>query len=864
MKTRTFNFLFCRIFAVIGAAALVTSIHNTAHATQTVRELFDKIGNSDYITINGLGGGVSSVGLQGTWAVSPQGTIDSTNAISTAIVYKDTWSLDWPISPYQYDGTLLGHSAGQNGLLNFNAGGNLNTLTDPVTGLPYGNFTSKSYATRPLTPGAQINFQANGTYYFSVRIVKSYPWAVGDNSQGLGFSTGGGTNDHFVGVGVTRTTTFLAADGLTELTNTSYISVGTLGQTGIVGHEDDSGGPYYPNTNGPAGLWNVADGTHAGLLVGRLTTTTGGNATLDVKSYLRNAGPIDLDPSLVAWDASYSFTETNTMTQLLVWLHGTGAAEYDAIRVGTTWGDVIGLELIGAPQGSPANTNYEGTTVTISQNAALNTGTFPMSFQWRSNGVDIVDATNATLVLTSPTTNFSANYSVAVSNYYGTAVSPETYIKFLPGVPPFCTMQPQPVALTRYVGSPSAFFTVAVDGTPPFTYQWKHAGTNIGSPTITAAMTNTLTLAAIIAADAGSYTVTVTNQFGATNSAVATLSVTIPAAKSYVAALLSLLTNPTNLFGYWRMDDAVTTNDPTLNEYWYGNNGVVSIQDLNNGRITPGVEGAPYPAFPSPHLATAIGTTTPASPPNPWNYPYRVDLKNLPSAQTNMTFTMWVKGGVRLMARNGYGQGYGLENQGGNAIRFYWAALNSTNGVRTAQWDTGLSAPQDEWTFVALVVDGTNATVYVGSKTTFTSASLADVGGIPDPENAGGYMTIVSSTTIGESNLRLGVGRNPFPWADDGNGAPWTSTAGTWSDIAVLYQVLTPAQVKGLFLAGAGLWIEATPDGAGNLVLNWLSGFTLQETSNLLGPWTDIGAATPPYSVPIEAVGAKFYRVKPF
>ena len=151
-----------------------------------------------------------------------------------------------------------------------------------------------------------------------------------------------------------------------------------------------------------------------------------------------------------------------------------------------------------------------------------------------------------------------------------------------------------------------------------------------------------------------------------------------------------------------------------------------------------------------------------------------------------------------MMARNGYGQGYGLENQGGNAIRFYWGAYNATNAVRTAQWDTGLSAPENEWTFVALVVEGTNASVYVGSKTSFTSTNSADIGGIPDHENLGYYMTLVNSTTLGESNLRLGVGRNPIPWADDGNGAPWTSTGGTWSDIGVFYQVLTPAQIKGI------------------------------------------------------------------
>ena len=842
------------------AASLLIGI-SQAHATQTVRELFDKIGNSDYITINGLAGGVTSVGLQGTWTASPSN--------STGIVYKDTWSLDWPLGPLNDNGILLGHNRGQNGLLNFNSGGNLNSLIDPDTGLPYGNFTSKAYATRPLTPGAQINFQANGTYYFSVRIVKSYPWWVGDTAAGIGFSTGGATNDHFVGVGVTRNSTFLAADGITELTNASYISVGTLGQTGIVGHEYDSGGPYFPNTNGPVGLWAVGDNINAGLLVGRLTTTSSGASTLDVKSYVRNGPTIDMDPNLIVWDASYNFTETNTMTHLLVWMYGQNVLEYDALRVGTSYGDVIGLELIGAPAGSPANTVFAGTTVTVSQSAGLNTGAVPMTFQWRSNTVDILDATNSTLVLTNPTTAYTANYSVVVSNFYGTLTSPETLITINPAVPPFYVSQPQPVSLTRYAGAASAQFSVVVDGTPPFTYQWQHAGTNIGSATTTADATNTLTIAPVTLADAGNYSVIVTNAFGATNSAVATLNVLVPATNSYTAALMAI---STNLYAYWRLDDNATTNDPAIRDEWGGHHGQANVLDLSYGKFTFGVDGLSYtqPTFAAPHKATQIGTGPTgtnwnATYANPWEVPYRLNLAKLPIADTNMTITMWVRGGVRLMTRNGYGQGYGLENQGGNAIRFFWGAYNSTNGVRTAQWDTGLTAPENEWSFVALVVDGTNATVSVGSKTSFNSISIADVGGISDPEN-GGYMTIVDSTTLGESATLspLALGRNPWPWAEDGNGAPWASAGGTWSDVAVHYQALSTAQVKGLFVAGAGLWIDGTPDGGGNLILNWLSGYTLQEATNVTGPWTDIGAAAPPnYSVPISTVGNKFYRVKP-
>jgi hypothetical protein len=76
------------------------------------------------------------------------------------------------------------------------------------------------------------------------------------------------------------------------------------------------------------------------LLVGRLTTTASGDSTLAVKSYVRNGPTIDLDPSSIVWDATYNFTETNVMTHLLVWMHGPNV-EYDAIRVGTTYGDAL-------------------------------------------------------------------------------------------------------------------------------------------------------------------------------------------------------------------------------------------------------------------------------------------------------------------------------------------------------------------------------------------------------------------------------------------------------------------------------------------------------------------------------------------
>src|SRR5208282_849413 len=74
----------------------------------------------------------------------------------------------------------------------------------------------------------------------------------------------------------------------------------------------------------------------------------------------------------------------------------------------------------------------------------------------------------------------------------------------------------------------SATFTVAAAGTAPLTYQWQFNGTNLYGATSTS-----LTLAGVQPANAGSYTVVVTNSVGSVTSAVAVLTV-LPSAGSLV------------------------------------------------------------------------------------------------------------------------------------------------------------------------------------------------------------------------------------------------------------------------------------------------------------------------------------------
>ena len=60
------------------------------------------------------------------------------------------------------------------------------------------------------------------------------------------------------------------------------------------------------------------------------------------------------------------------------------------------------------------------------------TGTFPMSFQWRRNGADIAEQTNAALFLPACALGDSGDFSVCMSNALGTATSTVAHVTIFP------------------------------------------------------------------------------------------------------------------------------------------------------------------------------------------------------------------------------------------------------------------------------------------------------------------------------------------------------------------------------------------------------------------------------------------------
>ncbi|MCX7750745.1 MAG: immunoglobulin domain-containing protein [Candidatus Bipolaricaulota bacterium] len=142
-------------------------------------------------------------------------------------------------------------------------------------------------------------------------------------------------------------------------------------------------------------------------------------------------------------------------------------------------------------------------------------GTPPLSYQWKKNGADVPGATTAVLTLSPFTEAHVGTYTVVVTNLCGSVTSAPAAVTLQ--VPP--TLAVQPRAQTACAGQP-ATFEVSASGTAPLAYQWKKDGADI--PGATAAR---YTIPAASSADAGTYTVTVTNPCGAVSSAGATLTV---------------------------------------------------------------------------------------------------------------------------------------------------------------------------------------------------------------------------------------------------------------------------------------------------------------------------------------------------
>ncbi len=145
-------------------------------------------------------------------------------------------------------------------------------------------------------------------------------------------------------------------------------------------------------------------------------------------------------------------------------------------------------------------------------------GSQPINYQWQHQGTNIPYGTNYILTLQNVQSNQTGSYKVIVSNEISREESQSATLNVW--VPPIITSQPtnQSVPLGG-----TAQFNVTVQGTSPFSYQWRKNGTNIAGATVVP-----YKILNAKSSDAGDYSVVITNIAGVVTSAIAHLTVNLP------------------------------------------------------------------------------------------------------------------------------------------------------------------------------------------------------------------------------------------------------------------------------------------------------------------------------------------------
>ena len=187
---------------------------------------------------------------------------------------------------------------------------------------------------------------------------------------------------------------------------------------------------------------------------------------------------------------------------------------------------------------APAGTVFAGDTPTLRVNAG---GTPPLNYQWYFGTARIPGATNSTLTQVFYGTN-AGDYSVTVANSYGTVTSSAAAISVTQVSQP--TVIQGPLSRTLYAGANLSLGVTVTGGA--LSYQWQLAGTNIPGATNASYLAGNVT-----AANAGAYSVIVSNRVGATNFGPVTITVPTPGAGSYEAAVVA--SKPVS---WWRLDEA--------------------------------------------------------------------------------------------------------------------------------------------------------------------------------------------------------------------------------------------------------------------------------------------------------------------
>jgi hypothetical protein len=320
----------------------------------------------------------------------------------------------------------------------------------------------------------------------------------------------------------TLATFSVTATGTAPLTyqwqkNGAPITGGTAVTFSIPSVQASDAASYSVVVNNPVG--SVTSGTAT------LSLNTPVSITTQPQSWTVNPGTVAATgtaPLTYQWRKGGAPIAGGTSASLtLASVQASDAGVYD-VRVGNVVGTVTSGTAtlsVNAPvtiTTQPASLSVNpGTLATFSVAA---TGTAPLTYQWRKAGVPLSGGTAATLAIPSVQALDAGSYDVLVSNLVGTVASGSAALSV--NTPVGITTQPLSQALNP---GTLGVLSVAATGTAPISYQWQKNGAPLSGGT-----SATYTLASVLPANAGTYTVVVSNVVGSLTSTAAVITVNVP------------------------------------------------------------------------------------------------------------------------------------------------------------------------------------------------------------------------------------------------------------------------------------------------------------------------------------------------
>jgi uncharacterized repeat protein (TIGR03803 family) len=302
------------------------------------------------------------------------------------------------------------------------------------------------------------------------------------------------------GFGVGNVFRMTPAGVLTNLVSFNVVNGGypyaglTLGQDGnFYGRTTENGaggeGTIFRMTTNGALTTLVSFGANAGFGFGALVQGADGNFYGTTS-----------DGGTFGYGNVFKMTPYGVLTNLLSFNYSNGAGPYGGVRQGVD-GSFYGTTEYGA--------NGYGTVFAITPTGTLTTlGTFTSAFGYS---------------LAAPAQGVDGNL-YGTTAFAGTGGDGEAYVLAVANQSLQITTQPR--SQTAFLGQTVNLCVVTL-GSFPLTYQWQEYGTNLtDAGNVSGSSTRVLTLANVTAANAGLYSVIVSNSMGAVTSAPAFLTVT--------------------------------------------------------------------------------------------------------------------------------------------------------------------------------------------------------------------------------------------------------------------------------------------------------------------------------------------------